>query len=116
MLNIKDKKGNIITDKDVIMEWWREYLQKIIRSRETQDIDEGEKTVKREEGRRKEKLKEVINRAELGKAPGKNNITPEIIKYIGKDGIDWLQDLMDDIIRIKKIPKRLENRHYSTNV
>lgn len=54
---------------------------------------------------REDTLGEAIKMVEFGKAPGKENITPEVIKYMAREGCDRLAKLMSDIIRKAKVLK-----------
>lgn len=51
-----------------------------------------------------EELQEAIARIKLGKAQGMNGVTPEMIRFMGESAEKVLKDLVNDIIREKKIP------------
>lgn len=50
-----------------------------------------------------EELQEAIARIKLGKAPGMDGVTPEIIRFMEESAEKVLKDLVNDITREKKI-------------
>lgn len=52
-----------------------------------------------------EDLKEALKRLKLGKSPSKDNITPEMIKHMGREEISKLGEIMNDPIDSQKIPQ-----------
>lgn len=106
MMNIKGKDGNIITEEDQIMERWRQYFEELTKAEtniteEQEEIDKGEEI---EEIQEKE-VREAIQKIKIGKAPGRDKITPEMIKYMGKEGITKFTELLNEIMKSTVIPR-----------
>ena len=108
MMNIKDKEGNIITEEDRIMERWKQYFEELTEAQ----IDRTEEREEREaitdiqeiENIQEKEVIDAIEKLKVGKAPGIDNITPEMIKYMGDEGTKQLTKVMNDIIKKMELP------------
>lgn len=106
MINIKDKDGKIITDEDKIMERWRQHFSELTKTNTVILEEEDDINDKQEiELIKKEEMLEAIRKLKLGKASGRDNIQPEMIKYMGEEGTKKLTEIMNEAIKSKKVPK-----------
>ncbi|GLV37383.1 hypothetical protein CBL_10650 [Carabus blaptoides fortunei] len=48
---------------------------------------------------------EALRKIKVGKAPGNDNITPEMIKYTDEEGLNQLTEILNDIGRDIQIPE-----------
>lgn len=116
--NIKDENGKIITHEDKIMERWKQYFQKLLSSddnyyeRQTSRLaEETKKNIR--ETRKKENTHEItmdelefaIRKMKIGKAPGHDNITSEMIKYAGEYGKEKLRLVLNKALESEKVPQ-----------
>lgn len=46
-----------------------------------------------------------MNKMKLGNAPTGKHVSPELFKYMGEEGTPILTILINDVLKIKKIPK-----------
>ena len=114
---IKDTTGNIITQKENILERWREYFSDLLEGELTEDTDkepEKENTTENgqqesEEGNReqaitREELQNALKKMKMGKAPGYDGIYPEMLQHMGKKGRDLLLKILNKAGQQNKYP------------
>ncbi|XP_008486482.1 uncharacterized protein LOC103523195, partial [Diaphorina citri] len=92
---VKDKEGNLLTREEEIMERWRQYFAELLDNSSTA-VTPGTETTQNSEREQTDpnteynitlsELHAAIKKMKLGKAPGADNITPEMIKYMGSAG------------------------------
>ena len=94
---LKDKKGNIMIEKDQIFERWREYIEELYsddeRLQETIKF-EGELTGNKIE---KDEIVKAMNTMKTDKAIGNDEIPVKTIRNLGNTGLDMLQKLFNDV-------------------
>lgn len=113
MKNIKDKNGKVLTEEKDILERWKQYFKDLTNTKET-DKDTEQKDIITEEkiNNNEENIPEItskelenaIAKIKLGKAPGIDDVTPEMIKYMDESGKEKLRELLNTIINEKIIP------------
>lgn len=103
---IKGKDGNIITEEDQIMERWRQHFEELTKS-ENNIMEEQEELNEREEIEeiQEKEGREAIQKIKLGKAAGRDKVTPEMIKHMGKEGITKFTELLNEIMKTTVIPR-----------
>jgi hypothetical protein len=97
---IKDKEGKLLIGEKEIMNRWRKYFQELLECEEKEQA-ETEVHQNTEETRlviSLEELKTAIRKMKLGKAAGHNQITPEMVKYIGLEGEKLLLRVVHRVI------------------
>jgi hypothetical protein len=107
---IKDKEGKLLIGEKEIMNRWRKYFQELLECKEKEQA-ETEVHQNTEETRlviSLEELKTAIRKMKLGKAAGHNQITPEMVKYMGLEGEKLLLRVIQLAWRYKKIPSDWE--------
>ena len=108
---IKDKDGNMLFERDKVLERWAEYVGDLF-SDTRPDLpipsnDRGPPILKCE-------VEKAIKSSQLGKAPGDDGITTEMLKLLDDFGIDKLTDLFNDIYSSGIFPDELLMSVYIT--
>jgi len=114
----RDKDGKVLFDKEEIMNRWAEYfkdaLNKEYPSCNGQGIlhlalnIEGSDKGETSEMPTYEEIEESIAKLKNGRAPGEDNIIPEMIKYGGKQLVKKLHELTCVIWREETMPEDWE--------
>ena len=115
---IKSEKGEILTDEAQIMERWKEYFQNLLgvkcdseKSSEQQHNEEkiadGEIETQKDDISEDE-LNIAIKNTKIGKAPGHDKISGEMVKYMGDKGREVLRKIFNKVWNSKTIPKDWE--------
>lgn len=110
--NIRDERGNILFTEDETFERWKRYFESLL-EKEDECNDVREKRETQEVGCnpgqlndiQKSELDEAVHKLKLRKAPGCDNILPEIIEFLNESGRRELLDLMNKAKNEKKVPK-----------
>ena len=96
---IKDKKGNILLDKEDIMKRWEEYIKDLYgdenRDRETIKC-EGHLTG---EIILKDEIRTAMKKMKRWKAVGNDQIAVELLMYLGDTGVDILERLFNEMYK-----------------
>src|SRR3978361_954449 len=104
---VLNKDGKVTEDAEEYKKVWAEYFKELLndnRPNEEVEIEEDE------EGETvtdptMEEVKEVINKSRKGKAPGKDGINMELIKYGGEELQKQIHALIQTIWREEKMPE-----------
>ncbi|KAF6213851.1 hypothetical protein GE061_011575 [Apolygus lucorum] len=109
---VKSKAGLLLTDTEDIMRRWKEYFQELLDCGSA-DLHADEETEPQVEGDNGpditiEELLTAINKVKLGKSAGEDGITPEMIRYMGKEGQQLLLRVIKLAWRTKSIPSDWE--------
>ena len=108
---IKDKEGNMIFEREKILERWAEYIGDLFSDTRpplpTPSNDRGPPILK-------EEVERAIRKSQGGKAPGDDGITVEMIKLLEDFGIDKLTDLYNEIYSTGTFPEELLKSVYIT--
>ena len=113
---IKSKQGELLEEDADIMARWKEYFEDILntkhQSQENTNRQEQEKGVENSDYCREEikveEVQEAVRWLKRGKAAGHDGITPEMLKGLGKVGIDMLTELFNRIWKEEMIPQDWE--------
>ena len=101
---VKDKEGNMIFEKDKILERWSEYIADLFSDDRppppTPSNDRGPPILKDE-------VRRAIKNTQLGKAPGDDGITTEMIKLLEEFGVEKLANLYNEIYQTGTFPEEL---------
>jgi hypothetical protein len=89
-----DQYKKLLTEPKKLMTRWKNYVQELLEEKEQQDNrnenEENEEHTETQENRSqeqditKEEFKNAVKKMKLGKTAEPNQITPEMIKYMGK--------------------------------
>jgi hypothetical protein len=110
----RNKDGNVICDKENIVNRWAEHFEEVLNKEHLNCNDYGSlateiniKGSDEEENLEmptQEEVEESIKKLNNGREPGKDNITPEMIKYGGKQLAQKLHELICAIWKEEKMP------------
>ena len=105
---IKDKDGKILTETAEITKRWGEYFKNML---EATNYEENKTEIAMDpqvtdgtDGIRLEEVEEEVQKLKNGKAPGQDNIKAEMLKYMGKEGIKLLHEIIATTWSTKQIP------------
>ena len=108
---IKDKNGKMLFEKDRVLERWAEYIGELFSdtrpSLPAPSNDEGPPILKSE-------VERALKNAQLGKAPGDDGITTEMLKLLESFGVEKLAELFNDIYSTGVFPEELLMSVYIT--
>jgi hypothetical protein len=113
---IMNKEGTIINDDKTIMERWREHFQLILNGNQANTMEKEShnrrvsmRNTENPETIEKEELEEAIRKIKIGKAPGSDEVAPEMMKYIGVKAKEKLLYIYNLIWKRKVIPREWTN-------
>ncbi|GFO18885.1 endonuclease-reverse transcriptase [Plakobranchus ocellatus] len=102
---LKAKNGEIIMEKDKILERWSEYIKELF------DDERKEIEVMKDNFAGppilKDEVRTAIWKMKNGKATGPDNIAAEQIKALDEFGINKITELLDEIYETGEIPKKM---------
>ena len=108
---IKDKNGKMLFEKDRVLERWAEYIGELFEDTRpplpAPSNDDGPPILKDE-------VQKALKNAQLGKAPGDDGITTEMLKLLEEFGIEKLCDLYNEIYSTGVFPEELLMSVYIT--
>ena len=92
---MKDKDGNVMTDKESVLRIWKEYYMGLVNEENEREIREndGERVNLEVESVSKEEVRENMQRMKNGKAVGPDDIPVEVWKCIGESALKFLTKL-----------------------
>lgn len=114
---VKNKNNEVKTTTEEILETWCEYYENKFKGEEkiTQEDDMREQEQKKDTTNREmgvitmEEMEEAIMKIKTEKACGSDSIDPEMIKYLGRDGKEWLLGIFRMAWATENIPKDWED-------
>ena len=83
--SIKDSAGNVLTDKNKILSRWRDYFEDLLNP-----VKASTRNTHKEEVFTAAEVSTAIIEIKSGKAAGKDEIRPEMLKALTVEGILWL--------------------------
>ena len=114
---IKSEDGKVLDEEDDIMERWKRYFEDMLNKKQTdhvviEEINEGEEQLGEEirelDEIKVEEVKDSIRLLKRGKTAGHDGITAEMLKNMGRNGVDMLTKLFNRIWQEEKIPEDWE--------
>src|SRR3978361_1936150 len=106
----RNKDGKVTEDAEEYKKVWAEYFKELLNDsspNEEVEIEEDEGETVTEPTM--EEVKEVINKSQKGKSPGKGGINMELIKYGGEELQKQIHLLIQKIWREEKMPEEWES-------
>ena len=108
---IKDKDGNLLFEKDQILNRWSEYAGDLFADNRpplpTPSNNEGTPILKSE-------VRNAMMNSQNGKAPGEDGITTEMLRALEDFGVDRLTELFNDMYSTGHMPDELLQSIYIT--
>ena len=106
---MKNCDGKIVVEEEEIKEVWRSYYEKLLNEEfewDHQDIVEDKKCVGVDEVIviQEQEVRDAIGRMKIEKAAGPTGVVAEMLKAAGDEGVRWMTDLCNVIVREGKVP------------
>ena len=106
VITIKDSAGNILTDENKILSRGREYFEDLLNPLKASTFDTHEVTdLGEEKVFTAAEVATAIKRIKSGKAAGKDEIRPEMLKVLTGAGIFWLTQVCQVAWKFGKTPR-----------
>lgn len=106
---IKDKNGNLLTTDREIIERWKEHFQGMFNPKINVAQQEEEDNKQLEQGKEEEideiEIREAIKMLKNGKAAGHDQITAEMLKSMGSEGLKILKVICNKAWMEGKVPQ-----------
>src|SRR3989441_4222356 len=104
---IKSKQGNVLVEKEEVMERWAEYVEELYKdeNRGVDDIIEMGQMENEVYTICSEEIEAVIRDLPKGKACGSDNISAELLQCMGEKGIQIMTRLINKIYKSGYIPE-----------
>lgn len=107
----KDKQGKLLGEENDIMKRWTEYFNELLNRESNQQPGEAPQYLTAEPLLQPPTLIEVeeaVKRMKNFKAPGKDNITSEMLKYAGSELTAQLHEIITEVWESETMPKAWE--------
>lgn len=107
---VKNKEGNMLTEKQQVIERWREYFYELLNVKKRDETTNQNEEITyyhvqpNVEPPTREEVKNAVKALKSNKAPGKDEITAEILKKGGNVVTEKLWDIMLKIWEKEEIP------------
>ena len=111
---VRDKNGNILSKPAEQLDRWREHFNEVLNGSPVMmppDIDEGEDLEVNLGPISRAEIIEAIGKTKNGKAPGPDNITPEVLKAEAGITADILLKLFQEVWENEEIPNDWRKGH-----
>ncbi|MGR0202196.1 hypothetical protein [Klebsiella pneumoniae] len=94
--NIKDQNGNILSETNGILDRWKTHFEELFKKEDyaVPELIVNDNTS--QESIEEEEIADAIEKMKVGKAPGRDGIAPEFIKYGGQELVKVLQGLFQE--------------------
>ena len=105
---IKDSSGLLTVDEDKVREVWRAHFDDLLNVEFSWDKDslvESDAISGPAECISKEEVRAAMAAMKVGKAGGPSGVVSEMLKAAGEDGVEWVTDLCNAVVREGKIPE-----------
>ena len=109
---VKDENGKVLFEDSGIKDRWQRYFSKLLngegmvnfrgRERESSEMSPDPQVCI---PIRKEEIKETLKKMTNGKAEGPDRIPVEVWKCLGEEGLEWLTELFNVILRTARMPR-----------
>jgi hypothetical protein len=115
---IRNASGKLVMEESELREVWRKHYEKLSNEEFDWDKDSlGEKRVISGPIQEisKQEVRLAVAKMKCNKAPGPTGVAAELLKGAGEDGIDWLTDICNAIVKEGQMPNDW-NKSYMINV
>ena len=105
---VKDSSGQIVTDDDKVMKVWEQYFKNLLNdevSWNRSSLDSSDSNNNKCEPVTIEEVREAMNKMKWKKAAGPTGVSVEILKAAGLEGIEWITEVCNAVIRDGRIPE-----------
>ena len=104
---VKDYEGNVVVDQDEIKEVWRKYFDKLSNEEfvwDSNTLGTRDVVCGPAEAILADEVRAAIAKMKNGKAAGPSVVGVEMLKAAGEEGVLWVTDLCNAIVREGRIP------------
>lgn len=106
---IRNKSNQLQTGINEILETWTEhYTDKFNKHAVIMEEDINREEQEREQDVKMEEIEAAIQKIKTGKAGGEDGIAPEMIKWLGRKGKEWILNMFREAWNKQEIPKDWE--------
>ena len=107
---IKDRNGDILTERGEVLERWREYVEELYSDQrgdkpDLGDIEPGPPILRRE-------VEKVVNSMKWRKAEGSDGVVVEMVEAAGEFGIRKITDLANTIYSTGQVPDKMKESEF----
>ena len=107
---IKDRHGNILTEREEVLERWREYVGELYGDERGEkpnygEIDPGPPILK-------EEIRKAVSNMKWRKAEGSDGVVIEMVEAAGEFGIDKITELANKIYRTGQVPESMKESEF----
>uniref|UniRef100_A0A1Y1MCV0 Reverse transcriptase domain-containing protein n=1 Tax=Photinus pyralis TaxID=7054 RepID=A0A1Y1MCV0_PHOPY len=106
-VSIRSREGEILTTDENIMNRWKEYFQELLEEAQ-EDSEEFPRAVGEQDEEENlitlNEMMEAIRKIKLGKAPGHDKITGDMLKNLGVKGRQMLLDIFNKAFNEETVP------------
>ena len=111
-MSIKNKQGKVLHDRGEVLERWKEYFEDLLKTNSTATKKGTYSTQNtqntNEESITMEEVEDALKSIKTGKAPGHDEITPDMLKHLSKEGVNALHYIYTKAWEGKQIPRDWE--------
>ena len=103
---IKNEDGSVLIEDDKILKRWQEYFRKLMNEENPRELrEELQVEVHTEMANITcSEVEKALKKMKNGKAVGPDNLPAEVWKILGAPGLDYLQEVLNKIIKEEKVP------------
>ncbi|EYC28016.1 hypothetical protein Y032_0008g29 [Ancylostoma ceylanicum] len=103
---VKDEEGNVLRDPVAVKQRWRTYFLQLL----NEEFPRKERVVPPPTAGSVQpwaidEVRKVVKKMKVGKATGPDGVPVEVWKSLGKPGLQWLTEFLNNIARSARIPK-----------
>uniref|UniRef100_A0A1W7R9N5 Endonuclease-reverse transcriptase HmRTE-e01 n=1 Tax=Hadrurus spadix TaxID=141984 RepID=A0A1W7R9N5_9SCOR len=106
---IKNETGNVLVEETDIRSRWKEYFEKLLNTRRNTQNSDREEYQEVEEVAEEEitmtEIEVASKKMRLGKAPGVDEVTIDMVRAAGKEGLYWISRVFQAVWRDKRTPE-----------
>ena len=106
---IEDSNGGTLKDQDAILNCWREYFSDLLNPVDAPPTQIHEEQVGEDIQITKADVNAVIKSLKTGKAPGEDDVRPEMLNAMNMSGVRWLTRVFKVTCRTGLAPKQCGN-------
>ena len=103
---IKNEDGSVLIEDDKILKRWQEYFRKLMNEENPRELREEPQVEVHTEmtSITCSEVEKALKKMKNGKAVGPDDLPAEVLKILGAPGLDYLQEVLNKIIRDEKVP------------
>ena len=109
---VKDKEGNVLSEREAVKGRWKEYFEGLMNVENKKEavvtcmgMEKGGARLNVQGPVSRREVKRAIGRLKMGKAPGVDGITAEMLRFGGEVVIDWMHLICNLAWKQGTVPK-----------